>query len=75
MSNRTEDEMREFKEEMRQEMKEDAYYEKLMYSDEDYAIDQYLVEIQEAEGILRKVSNKLSRYGHSISTKELLDLI
>jgi hypothetical protein len=75
MSNRTEEELREFKEDMRQEFLEDARHEQLMYSDEDYAIDQYLVEIQEAEGILRKVSDKLSRYGHSISTKELLDLI
>ena len=75
MSKRSEEEILEFKREYYQETLKDAGYEQLMYSDEDYAIDQYLVEIQEAEGILRKVSNKLSRYGHSISTKELLDLI
>lgn len=75
MSKRSEEEILEFKREYYQETLKDARHEQLMYSDEDYAIDQYLVEIQEAEGILRKVSNKLSRYGHSISTKELLDLI
>ena len=75
MSKRSEEEILEFKREYYQETLKDAGYEQLMYSDEDYAIDQYLVEIQEAEGILRKVSDKLSRYGHSISTKELLDLI
>ena len=75
MSKRSEEEILEFKREYYQETLKDARHEQLMYSDEDYAIDQYLVEIQEAEGILRKVSDKLSRYGHSISTKELLDLI
>ena len=75
MSKRSEEEILEFKREYYQETLKDAGHEQLMYSDEDYAIDQYLVEIQEAEGILRKVSNKLSRYGHSIGTKELLDLI
>ena len=75
MSKRSEEEILEFKRECYQETLKDARHEQLMYSDEDYAIDQYLVEIQEAEGILRKVSDKLSRYGHSISTKELLDLI
>ena len=74
MSNRTEDEMREFKEEMRQEALEDAYYEKKMYSDEEYAIEQYEDEIQDAIKILQNVSFKLSGYGHELSINDLIHL-
>jgi hypothetical protein len=74
MSNRTEDEMREFKMEMRQEALEDAYYEKKMYSDEEYAIEQYEDEIQDAIKILQNVSFKLSGYGHELSINDLIYL-
>ena len=74
MSNRTEDEMREFKEEMRQEALEDAYYEKKMYSDEEYAIEQYEDEILRAVEMLIDVSSKLSNYGHELSINDLVYL-
>ena len=74
MSNRTEDEMREFKMEMRQEALEDAYYEKKMYSDEEYAIEQYEDEILRAVEMLIDVSSKLSNYGHELSINDLVYL-
>ena len=74
MSKRTEEELREFKMEMRQEALEDAYYEKKMYSDEEYAIEQYEDEILRAVEMLIDVSSKLSNYGHELSINDLVYL-
>jgi hypothetical protein len=74
MSNRTDSEMREFKMEMRQEFLEESRHEQLMYSDEEYAIEQYESEVLRAVEMLRDVSSKLSSYGHELSINDLVYL-
>ena len=74
MSNRTESEMSEFKRECYQEALEESRHEQLMYSDEEYALEQYEDEILMAVKMLRDVSSKLSKYGHELSVNDLVDL-
>lgn len=71
--NRTEEEIREFKEEVRQEMKENAYCEKLMYEDEEYAVKQFEDEILEATKILENISTKLATHGHELTMSDLIN--
>ena len=75
MSKRTEEEMAEFYEDMKQDNYEEMYYEKLMYSDDQYAISKYMDEITEAYEILANVSSNLSGYGHEYTPKELFELL
>ena len=74
MSKRSEEEILEFKRECYQETLKDARHEQLMYSDEEYAIEQYEDEILRAIEMLRDVSSKLSNYGHELSVNDLIEL-
>lgn len=57
---------------MKQEAYEEDAYEKRMRSDEDYAIEQFTTEIEDAQRLLRDVVTKLESYGHTHITIEHL---
>ena len=70
----TEDEI---KEEMRQDMLRDAcedeHYEKKMYSDEQYALDQLgLADVIES---IEDLAKQMTEYGHEVSVKDILENI
>jgi hypothetical protein len=69
----------ELKEEMRQDMlqeaREEEFYENKMHDDEDYAIEQFFPEIEEAFQLLKSVQDKLEAYGHIVKRSELLEMV
>ena len=74
MGKPSEEDMREFREDMLQDDYNDQYYEKKMHSDEDYCILQFEDQILEAQEILNKVSKCISNYGHQVSVTDLAGL-
>ena len=60
------------KDEMRQDMMEEAYTESILYNNLDYCIEHHLRDIPLK---LERLSNDLSKYGHELAVDELLDYL
>ena len=69
----TAEDLEELKQDRRQEAAEEEYYEKKMYNDEEFCVECFEPEIAEAVDILREISNKLEKYGHTYSMQQLIE--
>ena len=65
----------ELKMDMEQEMKEEAYYERKMYEDEEFAVEQYSEQIMDIQEKLSKIARELNEYGHQLTVEELLKYV
>ena len=63
------------RQELLAESKQEELEESKMYSDQEYAIEQYADEIISASETLKDIASRLNNYNHYIDYRELLDYV
>ena len=71
----TEQDLIELKMEMEQELKEEAFTERMMRTDYEYAMERYIETIEEAQGLLDFVVKSMESYGWSTTRDEVLNYV
>ena len=61
----------ELRADMLQEAKENDYYEKKMYEDQEFCLEQFSDDLEEIANILKTIQKRMSEFGHDLSMLEI----